>query len=128
MPASGAAERHRELSAHRAVRFTAREIEARRPVDRENWGSVFYEALRQGKDVAFSRTRSACAKQRIDRDDGLARRLHQHATWHPVLGARRRIPRCRLARRQHRNWIHVITTPAYPTTRALSPDTQPEWR
>src|SRR5207249_10526865 len=61
-------------------------------------------------------------------DHGPACRLHQHATRHPVLGARRRIPRCRLARREHRNWIHGITTPAYPTTRALSPDTQPEWR
>jgi len=47
-----------------------------------------------------------------DLDDGAARRFHQHATRHAVLGARRRVPRCRLARREHRNWIHGITTPA----------------
>ncbi len=59
---------------------------------------------------------------------GSARRLHQYTARHAILGARRRIPRRRFARRQNRNRIHGITTPAYPTTRALSPETQPEWR
>ena len=44
--------------------------------------------------------------------DGATRGLHQHATGHPILRPCRRIPRRRFARREHRNRIHGITTPA----------------
>ncbi|OLB67873.1 MAG: hypothetical protein AUI09_01850 [Gemmatimonadetes bacterium 13_2_20CM_2_66_5] len=60
--------------------------------------------------------------------DGATGGLHQHPAGHAILRARGRIPGRHLARRQNRNRIHGITTPAYPTTRALSPETQPEWR
>jgi hypothetical protein len=40
------------------------------------------------------------------------RRLHEDAAGHAILRARRGIPRRRFGRRQHRNWIHGITTPA----------------
>src|SRR2546423_1032210 len=60
--------------------------------------------------------------------DGAAGGLHQHPARNPILGARLGIPRGRFACRENRNWVHGITTPAYPTTRPLSPDAQPEWR
>jgi hypothetical protein len=44
--------------------------------------------------------------------DRAARRFHQDTTRHAILRARRRIPRCRFGRREHRNQIHEITTPA----------------
>ncbi len=60
--------------------------------------------------------------------DGAARGLHQDTARNPILRARLRIPRGRFTCRENRNWVHGITTPAYPTTRALSPVAQPEWR
>ena len=60
--------------------------------------------------------------------DGAARGLHQDSARNPILRARLGIPRRRFTCREDRNWVHGITTPAYPTTRLLSPDAQPEWR
>src|SRR5256885_1023974 len=59
--------------------------------------------------------------------DRAARGLHQHAGGNPVLCAGGRIPGGGLGRGQHRDRVHGITTPPYPTTASSSPVTMPEW-
>ena len=84
MPAARAAERHRQLGAHRAVRLAAREVESRRAVDRDHGRPVGHQALRQRQDVTTRRPRGARAEQRVDDHRGGGPRLVTTGLAHAV--------------------------------------------
>ena len=65
---SRAAERHGDASAHRPVGFTAREVEPRRSVDRQDRRGVGDEPLRQREHVSAGGARRPGAEQRVHRD------------------------------------------------------------
>ena len=68
VPTPWAAERHGDLRAYRSMRFTAREVEARRSIDRQNGCAVSLEPLREREHLALCRANRTGPEQRVDRD------------------------------------------------------------